>query len=478
MNFPFRRVLLTGLVFALVPFARSADEKKSASPSKKPTLHIDNSPIGYGRPDVVNTYADVLEPVQKAVVSIYSTKIIKERIRINPFFRQFFPELQDQERESEEQGLGSGVIVSADGYILTNNHVVEGADKLKVTLADDRDFVGKVIGADPKTDIAVIKIEPASDETLPFVTLADSGKLRVGDLVFAVGNPLGIGETVTMGIVSAKGRRLGILQATSGYEDYIQTDAAINMGNSGGALVDAKGRLVGINSAIYSPTRTNIGIGFAVPVNLAATVMNSLIETGTVTRGSIGVSGDNLTPDLAEQLELPKDTKGVVINEVDARSAAEKAGLKPLDVILAVDDKPVTSRDELRFTIAQMTPGSRVKLRIARDGKEHTIDLALDKLVDNPNELFTGVEVAPLTPQARRRLRLDPRVTSGLEITKVADDSPLREQLAPHMVILEINRTAVPDLTTAREALHRQANKALLAVFDGTQIRFLVVSTP
>jgi Do/DeqQ family serine protease len=476
MNIFSRRALVSALWLALTPILLAADEKKSALPSKKPALRVDNTPVTDVRPGVVSTYADVLEPVQKAVVSIYSTKIVKERIRINPFFRQFFPELQDQERESEEQGLGSGVLVSADGYILTNNHVVEGADKLKVTLADDRDFIGKVIGADPKTDIAVVKIEPEKEQ-LPFVTLADSGKLRVGDLVFAVGNPLGIGETVTMGIVSAKGRRLGILQASSGYEDYIQTDAAINMGNSGGALVDAKGRLVGINSAIYSPTRTNIGIGFAVPVNLAATVMNSLIETGTVARGWLGVEVDNLTPDLAEQLELPKDAKGVVINEVDAHSAAEKAGLKPLDAILAVNDKPVTSREELRFTVAQMTPGSRVKLRLVRDGKERTIEMTVDKLVDNPNELLAGVEVAPLTPQMRRRLRLDPRGSGGLEITKVADDSPFREQLAPHMVIIEINRTPVSDLASAREALHLQANKALLEVFDGVQVKFLVVQT-
>ena len=231
--------------------------------------NVDSSELGPGADAAgrVQSYADVLEPVQRAVVSVYSTKIIKERIAINPFFRQFFGNIPDQERESRQEGLGSGVIVSADGYILTNNHVVEGADELKVTLADDRDFMAKVVGTDPKTDVAVLKIEA---EGLPTVTLADSDKLRVGDVVFDVGNPLGVGQTVTMGIISAKGRsKLGLLENVSGYEDFIQTDAAINMGNSGGALVDARGRLIGINSAIITPSRGSVGIGFAIPVNLA-----------------------------------------------------------------------------------------------------------------------------------------------------------------------------------------------------------------
>ncbi|MCX6952402.1 MAG: trypsin-like peptidase domain-containing protein, partial [Verrucomicrobia bacterium] len=236
--------------------AKDGKSAPAATPNKKPELLLDLTPVSAGKANVLTSYADVVEPVQKAVVSIYSTKIIKERMMVNPLLRQFFPGLQDQERESKQEGMGSGVIVSPDGYILTNNHVVEGADELKVSLADDREFVAKVIGTDPKTDVAVIKIE---SEKLPVVVLADSEKLRVGDIVFAVGNPLGVGQTVTMGIVSAKGRnKVGILDG--GYEDFIQTDAAINMGNSGGALVDAKGRLVGINSAILSPSRGNIGI--------------------------------------------------------------------------------------------------------------------------------------------------------------------------------------------------------------------------
>src|SRR5581483_11958709 len=209
---------------------------------------------------------------------------------------------------------------SSDGYILTNNHVVEGADELKVSLADDREFVAKIIGADPKTDIAIVKIDAAD---LPVATLADSDKLRVGDVVFAIGNPLAVGQTVTMGIVSAKSRSLPDFSGDVTYQDFIQTDAAINMGNSGGALVDARGRLVGVNSAILSPSRGNIGIGFAIPINLAAWIMNSLIETGTVARGYLGVTTDNLTPDVAEQLGMTKDTRGVVITDIQPKSAAE-----------------------------------------------------------------------------------------------------------------------------------------------------------
>ncbi len=256
--------------FALAVAARAA-ATSTPPPAKMPELKKDFSAISDGLPSRVASYADIVEPVQQEVVSIESTKILHERIQANPLLRQFFGDIPDQDRESKEMGLGSGVIVSQDGYILTNNHVVENADELTVELSDGRKMPAKVVGADPKTDIAVVKVEATG---LPAVTFADSDKIRVGDVaVLAVGNPLGVGETVTMGIVSAKSRNVHILDDVSGYEDFIQTDAAINMGNSGGALLDAKGRLIGINSAIVSPSRGNIGIGFAVPVDLAANVM-------------------------------------------------------------------------------------------------------------------------------------------------------------------------------------------------------------
>jgi Do/DeqQ family serine protease len=446
-------------VLALPAFAASAEKKPAAAtPNKKPVVKVDNTPIE-ARPGFVTSYADVVEPVQKAVVSIYSTKIVHQRIG-NPLFRQLFPNLPD-ERESKEEGLGSGVIVSADGYILTNNHVVEGADELKVSLSDDREFIGKVIGTDPKTDIAVVKI--AADK-LPVVTLADSDKIRVGDVVFAVGNPLGVGQTVTMGIVSAKGRSVGILGDVGGYEDYIQTDAAINMGNSGGALIDAKGRLVGVNSAILSPSRGNIGIGFAVPVNLASSIMNSLIETGTVARGYLGVTTDTITPDIAEQLELPKETRGVVITDITSPSPAEKAGLKRNDAIVGLNGHTISGLDELRLAIAQTPPGTVAKLRIFRDGKERTVDVTLEKVAEKPNELFEGVNVRPLAADERRRLNISSRV-NGLLVTDVDERSPYADIFAPGMVIVEINRIPVPDLTTARQIV-KGPDKYLLLIYS------------
>ncbi len=431
---------------------------------KKTELKIDGAPVSAG--GVVVSYADVVEPAQKSVVSVYSKKIVRERLGFDLFTGRIIG------GQHEEDGLGSGVIVSPDGYILTNNHVVEGADELKVALSDDRELVAKVIGADPKTDIAVIKIDA---QNLPTATLADSDKIRVGDVVFALGNPLGVGQTVTMGIVSAKGRsHLGLLDRVNGYESFIQTDAAINMGNSGGALIDARGRLVGINSAIFSVSKTdkvNIGIGFAVPVNLAASIMRSLVETGAVARGFLGVSTDTITPEVAEQIGLPKNAKGVLLSDISPDSPAAQAGLKRNDAILAIDDKLVASREDFRFAIAQGMPGSKVNLKALRNGKEITIAVVLGKLVENSDELLTGVQVEPLGDESRRRLKVDRRI-NGLLITKVADDSPYRDQLAPNAVILEVDQGSIIDLKTAKAALQPGLHR-LLVYYQG-QIRYLL----
>jgi serine protease Do/serine protease DegQ len=434
-------------------------------------VRIDVSPLEAGtEPARLRSYADVIEPAQKAVVSVYSTRIVREQMAINPLFRQYFGDLP--ERESRQEGLGSGVIVSPDGYILTNNHVIEGADELKVTLADDRDFPARIVGTDPKTDVAVLKIEA---EGLPVLTLADSDRVRVGDIAFAVGNPLGVGQTVTMGIVSAKGRsRLGLLERVSGYEDFIQTDAAINMGNSGGALIDARGRLIGVNSAIISPSRGNIGIGFAIPVNLARFIMNSLVETGAVARGYLGVTSDTLTAELAEQLGLARGTRGVIITEIDAASPAEAAGLRRADVIIALNGQNVLTWEDLRVLVAQSLPDSKVGLKVLRDGKARTVEVELGRVIDNPDELVAGVEAAPLTPEVRRRLGLNDSRIAGLVVTRVSEDSPHRGRLAEGMVILEINRAPVPDLAAGRERIRSGRN--LLAVFDGRGIRYLVIT--
>jgi serine protease Do/serine protease DegQ len=424
----------------------------AAKDVSKPVLRIDSTPVSEGKSPVVTSYADVIDPVKKAVVSVYSTKIVRERLPVNPFFRQFFGDEAAPERESKEQGLGSGVIVSSDGYILTNNHVVEGADELNVLLPDNREFKAKVIGADPKTDIAVIKIDA---DHLPTVILADSDKLRVGDVVFAIGNPLDIGQTVTMGIVSATGRKnLGLLDNVGGYEDFIQTDAAINMGNSGGALVDAKGRVVGINSAILSTSRGNIGIGFAIPIDLAASIMQSLIGTGKVTRGYLGVNTDALTAEIAEQLGISKDTQGVVITNVKPDSPAAKAGLKTNDVIVALNDKAVESLEDLRLLISETAPGTEVFIKFVREGKEQTFKVILGTLSDEiaDNELLPGVTVAKLTDEKRHELNIDDRV-AGLLIANVEDNSPYGDKLASGAVIIEIDRIPVTTVEAAKGML-------------------------
>ncbi|MBL9194519.1 MAG: Do family serine endopeptidase [Opitutaceae bacterium] len=446
-------------------------------PAKKPVLRMDPSAVSEGgRPGLVVSYADMVEPVQRAVVSVYSTKIVTQRRQVNPLFRQFFPDQVPPERESREQGLGSGVIVSADGYILTNNHVVEGADELNISLPDEREFKAKLIGSDPSTDVAVIKIDAAN---LPFVTLADSDKLRVGDVVFAVGNPLGIGQTVTMGIVSALGRNnLGLLDrenGQAGYENFIQTDASINMGNSGGALADAKGRLVGINTAIMSTTRGNIGIGFAIPINLASSIMHSLIETGSVSRGFLGVGVETLNGDLAEALGLKKDAKGVLINNVTPDSPADKAGLKRGDAILAINDRPITSLQDLRLFVSQLAPGTEVKVRTFREGKERVLEVKLASLADAGRRggLFDGVKVELVNDEMRTRLNLDERV-GGLVVTEVEPTSPYADKLLPNMVIIEINREPVESVNGARESLKPGPN-LLLVYFRG---RYSYIGVP
>jgi len=434
----------------------SAEDK---APKKQPVLRLDSSGVGEGKAPPLVSYADVIEPVQKAVVSVYSTRTVRRPV--NPMF----PLFGDQDRDLKEKGLGSGVIVSTDGYILTNNHVVEGADELNVQLTDSREFKAKIIGADPKTDVAVIKIEI---ENAPSVVLADSDKLRVGDIAFAVGNPLNIGQTVTMGIVSATSREVGILEEVAGYENFIQTDAAINQGNSGGALIDAKGRLIGINSAILSTTRGNIGIGFAVPINLAASIMHSLIETGSVTRGFLGVQVDPLSPEVAETLGLKKETRGVIVNAITVGGPAEKAGLKRGDVVVSINDRQVTSTQELRLLVAQLRPDSDAQIKYLRDGKDKVAKVKLGKLTDVArDELLPGVHVVALSEESRRGLNLDPHVDEGLVISEIDRDSPYADRLLPKMVIVEINRVAVADPESARQLLIPGRN-LLLVIVRGT----------
>ena len=437
---------------------------RADEPKTKLDLQLDASPLaadsGHAR---AVSYADVVEPAQKAVVSVYSSQTVRQRQRVPEVFRRLYGDEAFPDQENTRQGLGSGVIVSKNGYILTNNHVVAEADSLEVALSDGRKFDAKLIGADPKSDIAVIKIEA---DDLPIATLADSDKLRVGDIVFAIGNPLGVGQTITMGIVSATGRQVGILanSQTAGYEDFIQTDAAINQGNSGGALIDAQGRLIGINTAIISPSRGNIGIGFAIPVNMASAILTSLVETGSVQRGFLGVQIEELKPDVAEALGLKKDQRGVIITDVTKDSPAASANLRRSDVITSIDGRTVTTPQELRNAVAAKLPGTEVSVRYIREEKIETAKIKLGSLdtAQATTDLLPGVKAKPLDEETRRKNGA-PRDLSGLVITEVATDSPFATRLVPGMVVVEVNHQAVSDLAAARALLRTGRN--LLIIF-------------
>ncbi|MBV7538575.1 Do family serine endopeptidase [Duganella sp. sic0402] len=308
-----------------------------------------------------------------AVVNIITSKKPKRGkhpLLRDPFFKKFFGEREDG--DDEDSSLGSGVIVSAQGYILTNNHVVEAADEIEVVLTDGRKAAAKLVGTDPETDLAVIKI---TLEKLPVIVLGQAEQAQVGDVVLAIGNPFGVGQTVTMGIISALGRNnLHI----NHFENFIQTDAAINFGNSGGALVDASGNLLGINSAIYSQSGGSVGIGFAIPVSTAKNVMEAIIKTGHVVRGWIGVESQEITPELAASFGLQRQS-GAIIAGVVRHGPADKGGIKPGDILLSVDGKPVADTNSMLNLIAQLVPGEKAKMTLLRKNKEMTLDVAVGK---------------------------------------------------------------------------------------------------
>ena len=308
-----------------------------------------------------------------SVVNIFTSKEMRRQrhpLMDDPLFRRFFGEPESDAQRSSS--LGSGVIVGVEGYVITNNHVVEAADEIQVALNDGRQARANVVGVDPESDLAVLKINLAG---LPVVTFAQSDKLQVGDVVLAIGNPFGVGQTVTMGIVSALGRtHLGI----NTFENFIQTDAAINPGNSGGALIDASGHLVGINTAIYSRTGGSMGIGFAIPVSLARQVMEQIIQSGSVTRGWIGVGVQDLNPELAESFQLP-DTKGVLIASVMPGSPAAKSGIRPGDVLLAVDGKSLSDSSVMLNVIASVAPGKAASVKLLRQGKPMELKVLVGK---------------------------------------------------------------------------------------------------
>lgn len=328
-----------------------------------------------GSVPVQNTYREASQLAMPSVVNIFTTKEAKQTphpFNGDPLFRRFFGDGALGPQDEKQFSLGSGVIVSSEGYILTNNHVIEAADEIEVALADGRKVSAKLIGTDPETDLAVIKI---NIKNLPAITLGQLDKTKVGDVVLAIGNPFGVGQTVTMGIVSALGRNhLGI----NTFENFIQTDAAINPGNSGGALIDTNGHLLGINTAIYSRSGGSLGIGFAIPVSTVKTVMESIIKNGQVVRGWVGVEPQDITPELAESFGLAKSS-GTIIAGVLKGGPADKAGIKPGDILVSVGDKPVTDTVSMLNLVAQLSPGEKVKMTILRKTREATLDVTVGK---------------------------------------------------------------------------------------------------
>jgi serine protease DegQ len=318
-----------------------------------------------GRAELIGSYAIAAKRAMPAVVSVYTTKEI--RALDNPLLERFFGQ-RGQSQPERVASLGSGVIASADGYVVTNHHVVQAADEISVSLADSRRFDAKVIGADPETDLAVLKIDA---EKLPVITFGKAESLAVGDVVLAIGNPFDVGQTVTMGIVSALGRNnLGINR----FENFIQTDAAINQGNSGGALVDSNGNLVGINSAIYSSTGGSVGIGFAIPTTIVTQVMRQLIASGKVVRGYFGIEPVDISPELVDALKLARN-EGVVVRGVQRNAPAGRAGMEPGDVMIDIDGTPVRSSAGMLNQIAQLAPGTAVKVRVMRGTRELGLDV-------------------------------------------------------------------------------------------------------
>lgn len=430
-------------------------------------------------------FADVLKPVLPAVVSVTSSRVVKVPQNQfpffnNPFFQQFFGGRQPPQQE-REQGLGSGVIVNADGYILTNNHVIAKATDIKVILPDKRQLPGKVVGADPKTDIAVVKI---AANGLPTVTLGDSSKLQVGDYAFAIGNPFGVGETATMGIISATGRNgLDI----EDYEDFIQTDASINPGNSGGALLNARGEVIGINTAILSGNSGgNQGIGFAIPINLAKYVMEQILSHGKVVRGYIGVGIQEVTPDLAKAFHVPPE-QGALVGSVEPNSPAAKAGLQRGDVITELNGQPVTGANDLRLKVGMMAPGTTAHLKILSNGETRDVDVVLGEAPSGKgaggpsagseeNSPMKGVQVQELTGDIRQQLGLNSEV-KGVVVSEVPDGSPASDVgLQRGDVIEQVNRHPVTSVSDYDRLIREAgAQTVVLLINRGGATTFVVV---
>ena len=457
----------------------SSDSRASARPT------LTGMPF-LGNPDIQSqneTLIQVAKQARSAVVNISTLVTAKGRSPLqspffdDPFFRRFFGEkferrFQPQQEESpRQQGTGSGVIVSSNGYIITNNHVVEAGDEIEVTLSDKRNFKAEVVGTDPKTDLALLKIDA---DDLPVLPWGDSGNLQVGEIVMAVGNPFGLNQTVTMGIVSAVGRaNVGIVD----YEDFIQTDAAINPGNSGGALVNLRGELIGINTAIFSRSGGYMGIGFAIPSNMAKAIQTSLTEHGKVVRGWLGVSIQDLTTGLQEQFDAP-DQQGVLVSDVVEDSPAEEGGLKRGDIIRQYDSRKVTDSRHLRSLVAETLPDTPVAITVLREGDEQQLKITIAEIPEDL-EMLTSADEAR-GKHALAGITVKPASGSrGVEVTEVKPSSAAsRAGIRKGDVILEINRRQVESVSGFQQLTRRleSNDRILLLLQRGRRTIFLSIT--
>jgi serine protease Do len=491
-----RMAATAAIALGMCPLATVPVRGAIPAPTESGTVsnvQVDPSPLLRGT-GIVSSFSPIVDKVGPSVVTIYTTKTVKDSPNSmdNPLLRRFFglpdgPGGDEGGGGGKVQGLGSGVIVSADGLILTNNHVAEAGDEILVRIGEHgHEYKAKLVGNDPTSDLALLRIDA---KNLPVITFADSEQVKVGDVVLAVGNPFGFTNTVTMGIVSGLGRA-GVEGAEHEYEDFIQTDAAINPGNSGGALVDTEGRLIGINTAIYSHSGGNQGIGFAVPSDLAHSVIDSLLKNGRVTRGYLGTGVQGLSPDLAEQFNVPDDQQGALITQVSPGSAAEKAGLQNGDIIVAVDGKQIVDPHSLRLTVGGMNPGDKVEVHYLRNGKPGTASVTLgaepsgNELADNNSQqnndhpnVLDGITVVDLDDSARSQFKI-PNDVKGVLIADVSAGSVAADVgLQKGDVILEMNHLA---LTNAQQAVDEgnkiaQNEKVLLQVWSSGHTEFLVL---